>query len=249
MLRRLGAKSVFGPHGLEAKIRGQVDGFLADLQEWEQRPLRVRPLLARAVSNVVGSLVMSMTFTSHKDQQFRRLLELMEEGFRLFTVAMPLNFFSWFRYIPVVNRAYNKIVSNRAETGAFFRAIAAQHRATRQQHTVRDVVDAFLLQQDKLAADGRPSFFSEEQLIQTMQDLFSAGLETVTSTLEWAVLFLVTNADVQDRLYKEIADTVGCERAPTLDDLPSMPYTEATIWEVLRRSNVIALGNTHATLE
>ncbi|PRD17723.1 UNVERIFIED_CONTAM: Cyp18a1 [Trichonephila clavipes] len=81
-----------------------------------------------------------------------------------------------------------------------------------------------------------------------MGDVFSAGLETVTSTLEWSTLFLVTHKEVQTRVQEEIDRVIGSERIPELKDLPEMPYTEATILEVLRRANVIALGNSHATL-
>lgn len=193
-------------------------------------------------------MLMSMTFKSHEDKQLRRLLELMDEGFKLFTVAMPVNFLPIFRYIPGVNSAYNKIKSNRAETGLFFKNIVDQHRATLDKDNIRDVVDAYLVQQEKISSEGQESFFSEEQLIQILLDLFSAGLETVTSTLEWAVLFLMLNPHVQVKIHAEIMDVVGDSRTPELEDLTSMPYTEATIWEVLRRSNVIALGNTHATL-
>lgn len=81
-----------------------------------------------------------------------------------------------------------------------------------------------------------------------MADLFSAGLETITSTLEWAIAFLIRNQDVQQKVYEEIERVIGTERHPEYSDLQNMPYFEATILEVQRRGNVIALGNTHAAL-
>lgn len=237
----------------------QVDDFLCDLKNCADEPFRIRPMIARAVSNVVGSLLMSMTFDKKDDRQFLRLLELIDEGFKLFTVAMPVNFVPLFRFIPGVNYAYKKIKSNRAETSEFFKNIADDHKSSLDKDNVRDVVDAYLIQQEKSSQEssektgsvGEPkqTYFSEAQLIQIMNDLFSAGLETVTSTLEWAVLFLMRNPDVQEKIYQEVMTIVGNERTPELDDLPHMPYTEATMYEVLRRSNVIALGNAHATLE
>lgn len=193
---------------------------------------------------------MSVTFDKKEDKQFFRLLELIDEGFKLFTVAMPVNFIPIFRYIPGVNYAYQKIKSNREETSEFFKKIADEHRQTLDPENIRDVVDAYLVQQDAALAEGKKeTYFSEAQLIQIMNDLFSAGLETVTSTLEWAVLFLMRHPEIQEQIYQEVTKVVGTSRSPELDDLPNMPFTEATMYEVLRRSNVIALGNTHATTE
>lgn len=193
---------------------------------------------------------MSVTFDKKEDKQFFRLLELIDEGFKLFTVAMPVNFIPIFRYIPGVNYAYQKIKSNREETSEFFKKIADEHRQTLDPENIRDVVDAYLVQQDVALAEGKKeTYFSEAQLIQIMNDLFSAGLETVTSTLEWAVLFLMRHPEIQEQIYEEVTKVVGTSRSPELDDLPNMPFTEATMYEVLRRSNVIALGNAHATTE
>lgn len=193
---------------------------------------------------------MSVTFDKKEDKQFFRLLELIDEGFKLFTVAMPVNFVPIFRYIPGVNYAYQKIKSNREETSEFFKKIADEHRRTLDPENIRDIVDAYLVQQDAaLSEEKKETYFSEAQLIQIMNDLFSAGLETVTSTLEWAVLFLMRHPEIQDEIYQEVTKVVGTGRTPQLDDLPSMPFTEATMYEVLRRSNVIALGNAHATTE
>ena len=191
---------------------------------------------------------MSMTFHSYQDETFRRLLELMEEGFKLVTVAMPVNFIPILRFVPGVNYAYQKIKQNRKETGEYFKKIANEHRLTLEPNQVRDFVDAYLVQQEKIKQSGKDSYFSEEQLIQIMNDIFSAGLETVTSTIEWAVLYLLLYPEVQKKIQNEIDQVVGKDRVPELEDLSNMPYTEATIWEVLRRSNVIALGNAHATL-
>lgn len=81
-----------------------------------------------------------------------------------------------------------------------------------------------------------------------MGDVFSAGLETVTSTLEWAIVFLIVYPEVQKKVFEEIERVIGTSRDPEFSDLRNMPYLEATMLEVQRRGSVIALGNTHATL-
>lgn len=228
--------------------QSQVSEFLDDLRKTNGQSITIRPFLACAVSNVIGSLLMSMTFKS-SDTKFRRIIELMEEGFRLFAIAMPVNFFPLLRFMPLVNYAYEKMKRNREETSRYFSEIVDEHRETLCADNVRDFVDAYLVQHERVQRTGQQTFFSEKQLIQVMNDIFSAGLENVTSTIEWAVLFLMLNPAVQAQVQREIELVIGNDRDPQLVDLESMPYTEATFWEVLRRSNIVALGNAHCTLE
>lgn len=291
---------------------------------------------------------MNLTYKKY-EEKFDRLIELMQEGFRLFSIAMPLDFIPIFRFLPGVSYAYKKMKRNRAETSAFFQGVADEHRqylsetfnlnipnTTSSLHpkvglvsqanisplnesniprtiltsdtitrtivkqnlykqqqlqqqqqcqqpsgndnkilktnqittksddlpsttmtattadldniVARDLVDAYLVQQKKHEKDGKENYFSDQQLVQIMSDIFSAGLETVTSTIEWSILFLILNPECQEKIQIEIDKIVGRSRLPQLEDLAQMPYTEATIYEVLRRSNVVALGNAHATL-
>lgn len=286
----------------------------------EGKPCQVRPIVARAVSSVVGSIVMNLTYRKYEEKEkFDRLIELMQEGFRLFTIAMPLDFIPIFRFLPGVSYAYKKMKRNWAETSAFFQGVADEHRkylnetfdlgksqnssgttnsplhptktgsnttetnsnqlitlnsnqpaaaasstgksAGSQPLTgglcptglenivARDLVDAYIVQQKKHEEDGKENYFSDQQLVQIMSDIFSAGLETVTSTIEWSILFLILNTNCQEEIQREIDRVIGRQRMPQLEDLSQMFYTEATIYEVLRRSNVVALGNAHATLD
>ncbi|RWS26441.1 cytochrome P450-like protein 20 [Leptotrombidium deliense] len=250
VLRQIGVKQIMqNNNAIEHKINIQVKEFLNSLETFERKSCRIRPFIACAVSNVIGSLLISLTLKNEEDENFRKLLELIDEGFKHVTVAMPVNFIPILRYIPIVNSAVQKIKQNREQTGEYFKNLVENHRKTLDPSNLRDICDAYLVQQEKVQNNGKKSYFSEEQLIQIMNDMFSAGMETVTSTLEWAILFLMLNPEAQKNIQKEIDNIVGNDRLPTLADMANMPYTEATIYEVLRRSNVIALGIAHLTLQ
>ncbi|XP_064460513.1 cytochrome P450 18a1-like [Ornithodoros turicata] len=233
---------------LEDKMQVHIDEFLDNLGPYEGPSSVIRRSIARAVSNILGSFLMSVTYSS-RDSKFEQLLSLFEEGFRLLTLAVPVNFIPALRYVPFTNRAYKKVKNNRMQTADYFRNVADAHRDSYIDGKVRDVVDAYLVQlKDKESRDGKTTYFSEEQLIQVLMDIFSAGLETVTSTLEWAVLFLVRHPEVQEKIREELRGVVDPGRNISTNDMAHLPYTEATILEVLRRANVIALGSAHSTL-
>ncbi|CAG7731399.1 unnamed protein product, partial [Allacma fusca] len=71
----------------------------------------------------------------------------------------------------------------------------------------------------------------ETSLSAVALDLFQAGAFTTSTTLTWAVLFLILHLDVQEKLQKEIDDIVGPSRRPSMADKPKMVYTEALTCE------------------
>ena len=87
---------------------------------------------------------------------------------------------------------------------------------------------------------------ADRQMQQIIGDLFSAGMETVKTTLQWAVVFLLHHPEVAKTVQEELDQVVGRKRLPKLEDLPYLPYTESTLLEVLRRSSIVPLGTTHA---
>jgi hypothetical protein len=62
------------------------------------------------------------------------------------------------------------------------------------------------------------SFVSEEQLQVLALDYLFPASTTVTSTLNFAMAFLMNYPDVQTKMQEELDDVIGRERLPTLDD-------------------------------
>lgn len=81
---------------------------------------------------------------------------------------------------------------------------------------------------------------------QIMGDLFSAGMETIKSSLLWSILFMLHYPDSMKAVREELDEVVGRDRLPRLKDMPYLPVTESTILEVLRRSSIVPMGTTHA---
>lgn len=63
--------------------------------------------------------------------------------------------------------------------------------------------------------------------------LFLAGHETTANALTWTWYLLSQNQDAETRLHEEL-DRVLAGRLPTIDDLPSLPFTEHVLAESMR---------------
>jgi cytochrome P450 len=83
------------------------------------------------------------------------------------------------------------------------------------------------------AQDEDGSRMTTQQLRDEALTLFLAGHETTASTLSWAWLLLAQNPQAEEKLHAEL-DAVLAGRAPTLDDLGQLSYTNHVISESLR---------------
>uniref|UniRef100_A0A8C3Q5R1 Uncharacterized protein n=1 Tax=Geospiza parvula TaxID=87175 RepID=A0A8C3Q5R1_GEOPR len=84
--------------------------------------------------------------------------------------------------------------------------------------------------------------YDEENLIQTVADLFVAGIETTATTLLWALLYMVIYPDIQEKVQKELDAVVGCSHVFCYEDRKRLPYTNAVIHEIQRYSNILLIA-------
>ena len=61
---------------------------------------------------------------------------------------------------------------------------------------------------------------AEKGLITICLDLFSAGGETTTSSIEFSLMYMVLYPEVQKKVQQELNTVIGQNRRPTLEDRP-----------------------------
>jgi cytochrome P450 len=106
-----------------------------------------------------------------------------------------------------------------------YRIIAAKRASGRDSG---DLLSMLLAAQDE---DG--SRMTDQQLRDEAITLFLAGHETTANTLSWTWWLLAQNPAVEAKLHAELR-TVLAGRAPSLDDLPKLVYTNHVITESMR---------------
>ncbi|CAH0701907.1 unnamed protein product [Spodoptera exigua] len=235
---------------MEGRIKNEVYELIANLHRAEGAPIDANPLLALGVSNVICGITMSVRF-SNGDPRFERLNNLIEEGMRLFGEVHYGEYVPLYNYLPGKAQAQEKVAKNREEMFAFYQTLIDEHRETLDVDNVRDLIDVYLIEIEKAKTEGRAGELFEGrdhelQLKQILGDLFSAGMETIKSSLLWMIVFMLRNPDVKRRVQEELDAVIGRERLPTIEDMRNLPYTETTILETLRMSNIVPLATTHS---
>ncbi|KAJ7566798.1 hypothetical protein O6H91_02G119000 [Diphasiastrum complanatum] len=71
-------------------------------------------------------------------------------------------------------------------------------------------------------------------LMASLQDLMSAGADTETVSVEWALSELIAHPHQLLRAQEEVDSVVGLDRLVQESDLPYLPYMHATIKETMR---------------
>lgn len=90
--------------------------------------------------------------------------------------------------------------------------------------------------------------FSDDQINALFLEIFSAGSDTTTSTIEWALAELIKNSQVMDRLRLEIEREIG-EEMLAESHIPRLIYLQACVKETLRLHPPTPLLLPHRALE
>lgn len=70
-------------------------------------------------------------------------------------------------------------------------------------------------------------------------NLIEGGADTTSAFLQTLVLALVNFPDIQVRAQEELDSVIGGERSPQFEDIERLPYIQAVIKEVGRRTVTI----------
>ncbi|KAJ8985266.1 hypothetical protein NQ317_007051 [Molorchus minor] len=235
---------------MENRIMSEVEEFLCVLKAKQDKPVDLNPIFAVSISNVICDVLMSVRF-SHNDARFIRFMDLIEQGFKLFSSLEAALFIPILKYLPGHSSTLQKIAKNREEMAQFFQETIEDHKRTFDPSHLRDLLDTYLFEIQKANEEGTGHNLFEgkdhdRQMQQIVGDLFSAGMETIKSSLQWAILFMLHNPEKMRAVQEELDQVVGRQRLPKLEDLAYLPVTESTILEVLRISSIVPMGTTHA---
>ncbi|KAK3744428.1 hypothetical protein QZH41_003163 [Actinostola sp. cb2023] len=125
-----------------------------------------------------------------------------------------------------------------------------RHKESFDGETIRDYTDALLYtKQEAEREDSVNIEHLEDPILITggMATLFTAGSETTSTTLSWALAYLIHNPDIQERLHQEIVDLIGKDDFPTLAMKKHLPVLEAFTTESLRMANLAPIAIPHRT--
>ncbi|XP_069951918.1 cytochrome P450 2D14-like isoform X2 [Cherax quadricarinatus] len=88
---------------------------------------------------------------------------------------------------------------------------------------------------------GEKSIFNMSEMRALVFEMFTAGMDTTSSTLTMGVYLIAKHSAVQQKVQQELDEVVGRDRLPSYSDVDQLPYTRATIHEAQRFFDLIAI--------
>ncbi|XP_072040202.1 cytochrome P450 2U1-like [Amphiura filiformis] len=234
----------FGKSSFEGKITEEVQNLLSHLKDLAKVPQDLSNVLTLSVSSIVCNLVLGCRY-DHSSKEFLHIVDTIEKFMSNFgKTSMVL-----MEFVPISRPFLQRSVQEMRDIYAEFSSVVMSRVADRQKTFSADkepqnFVDCYLAKMME-----QPDIFSLEDLEIVLRDLFGASMESTSNTIMFALLYLVANPDVQEKVHEELMTVVGPSQLPCLEDRDRLPYTVATIYESQRLGSVTPVISRCATVD
>ncbi|AWP11325.1 putative cytochrome P450 2J1-like [Scophthalmus maximus] len=209
------------------------------MEKEKGEPFDPVPSLNNAVANIICQIVFGRRF-DYSDNNFQSMLKNLTEMAYLEGSIWALLYDAFPALMKHLPGPHNDIFSSSKSLEASIRREIEGHKLDLNPSNPRDYIDTFLIE-EKHNRHGEQGF-EEGNLVLCCLDLFLAGSETTSKTLQWGLIYLIKNPHIQDKVQAEIDREIGQTRQPTMADRPNLPYTDAVIHEVQRMGNIVPLN-------
>lgn len=237
----------FGKRSFESSILEEIENFLNLLESFKGKSFGLSGIIRTSLSNNVMSITVGRRF-EYDDPKFRYFVNLLDEVNNTAALSGALNFIPILEKLPGDPFGAKRILEVANDFfDNFFGEELKEHRETLDENNIRDFIDAYLVQMKTVETSNE--YYTDEQLLSVIADIFGAGTETSATTIEWAFVYLMNDMDVQNKMRQEIDDIVGHGRLPTMSDKHNLPYCEAVVIESLRLGNVVPFALPHNVSE
>ncbi|XP_047316361.1 cytochrome P450 81Q32-like [Impatiens glandulifera] len=181
--------------------------------------------------NIIMRMVAGNRYFGHKSnaiEEAERFRTIIREIFEL-AGASPEDFIPILRWIDYKN-IEKRMLAVRDKVDVFMQRLIEEHRHHGgDEIRSKTMVDGMLSLQDI-----DPQYNSDEIIKGMIMTMLSAGTDTSSVTIEWAMSLILNNPEVLKKAASEINDCVGQDRLVNETDLSKLPYIQSIANETLR---------------
>uniref|UniRef100_UPI00398F1F2C uncharacterized protein n=1 Tax=Pristiophorus japonicus TaxID=55135 RepID=UPI00398F1F2C len=233
-----------GRKTIEDKIIEETDFLIKVFDSYKGQPFNPTCTMNCAVANIICFITLGDRF-DYEHEGFVQLVKRVNESIKLSGSPM-VQLYNAFPFLGFLPGAHKTILYNKRMIVAFLNSCFKENSQKLDENDLRSFIDVFLFRQQQ-ESDNPNSYFHENNLLYTTSNLFSAGMETTSTTLRWGMLLMMKYPEIQKKVYEEIINVTGSERPPRAEDQKNLPYTNAVIHEIQRFADIVPLSIPHAT--
>ncbi|KAM6547989.1 hypothetical protein CsatB_019665 [Cannabis sativa] len=193
--------------------------------------------LKKLTNNVISRMIMSKR-CADDDNEADEINEVVNDSAEI-VGTFNVSDFIWFcKNLDLQGlRKRSKVIHDKFDN--MVEKIIKEHRAHNKtsrgdhhhNHVPRDFLDILLKISDDEGSDVK---LTQENIKSFFLDVFVAGTNTSSITMEWALAELINNPKMMKKAMEEIDNVVGKIRLVEESDVANLPYIQAIIKETLR---------------
>ncbi|OCT68830.1 cytochrome P450 2A13 [Xenopus laevis] len=236
-----------GKRSMEEKIQEEVQHLVQAVEQTGGELLDPLDLLERSVNNIINFTVFGRRW-DYEDKQCLKYLNITNSLIGFIRSPLGVTYAAFPRIMRYLPGPHQKIFQDSEVLTSFFHEQIRFHWNTLDSDSPRDLIDCFLIKSNE-EKDLNESEFCTENLVHSIQNLYVAGTETTTNTLQFGLLVMLKYPHIQAKVQMEIDKIVGSDRLPGLADRAQMHYTNAVIHEIQRFLDLVPMALPHMLTE
>lgn len=227
---------------LEKLCADVVDAYVDSLPKGPQVVDSRKPFFY-LLYNVIGVSVYGTDLTEG-DKDIRRLEALDNLFLEVAPNGLPSDIAPWlaFLYHGREKKIESLFEEFREIVGKLFTKAEATYVAGKTENFTHAMIAAReeAIREEK----GDAEYLTKGNMVQVVLNIFGAATDTSAGELQWLFLMLAKEPSIQEKIQKEIEDTIG-STPPVYRDRARLPYTVACLLEALRFRPIAPLGLPH----
>ncbi|XP_075880379.1 cytochrome P450 2K1-like [Nelusetta ayraudi] len=229
----------------EEKILEECHYLIKMFEEHKGKPFKTPSLLNWATFNIISSIMYGSRF-EYSDPRFVTMVGRASQSIRIAGSA-SVQLYNMFPRLLGWIKNRKQLVKNAENAFVDNMVIIKKLKETLNPSICRGFIDCFLIRkQREEESDIKETHFNDKNLVFSVTNLFGAGADTTSTTLQWILLLMAKYPHVQDKVQEELSSVVG-SREVRVEDRKNLPYTDAVIHETQRLANVVPMSVPHKT--
>nr|XP_023024596.1 probable cytochrome P450 305a1 [Leptinotarsa decemlineata] len=227
-LRQLG----LGKTAMDTQIQAEASEILVIIEENVNKELQIGQILPKSVLNILWMLMSGLRL-SRNDDRLIKLLNLLHKRAKAFDMAGgTLNQMPWLRFVTPEWTGYNLIRNINEEFMTLLMEPIREHFKKWTDDRNDDLIYSFITEMRK--AEGEKSTFTEDQLLMVCLDIFLAGAQTTSNTLDFAFLMMLLYPEIKNKVHACLDEAFQKSEEITYSERKRVPYVEAVLYETER---------------
>ncbi|XP_078521528.1 cytochrome P450 2J2-like [Lissotriton helveticus] len=242
-LRNLG----LGKKTMDRTVQRETQHLVEVFTMTKGKAIDPTPNVAQSISNVMAAMLFGHRFSSD-DKELQQLREASEVIMKVVSSPWAQLFNAFPRLMQHLPGPVKQLFETDLFLKNFVKGEIESHKEYGIQEEPQDLVDFYLSQLSRDTVDPT-STFDQDNLVRLLIEMFEAGTETSITTLQWALLYMMTQPDIQEKVQKELDAVLGEVETIQYEDRKRLPYTNAVIHEIQRLSNIQSVGASRQLLK